>query len=194
MAMLAAAGGLSTGLQVLGMAVGFMGQMAAANQAKAAAKMEQQRMNYEAKQLDIRAKEEMAQSQQEALALRKRKELAQSTVQARAAASGFSATDANTLDIVTGIEEEGEMQALMAMYGGKARRAGVERQAEGRRYSGKIAYAAGKAQANSMRIGAIGGLFKGLAGLSTPSFGQPTATPTLLSSGGTYQPMMGGYR
>lgn len=108
------------------------GTIAAGKQQEAAAK-------FEAQQLEMRAKEEQAAAQREAEQYRRKKDMALSTLQARSASSGFTATDPTTLAIADEIARYGTMQEQMAMYGGKSRRAGNEAQAQAARMEGAAA-------------------------------------------------------
>ena len=136
-------------------------QMAQGRIAEFRAKQEKIRLDNIAKQQEIKANEEMAQGQQEAMQLRRRKELAQSQVQQRSAASGFSASDGNTIDIIAGLEEQGEMQAQMAMFGARSRQEGVRAQAEGSRFSGDAALAGGQLAKKAAGIRSFGSLLEG---------------------------------
>jgi hypothetical protein len=105
----------------------------------AAGKDAQKAANYEAAQIDIRAKEEQAAAQRDALEYRHKKDLALSELQSKSAASGFSATDPTTLALADEITKYGTVQEQMAMYGGTSRRTGLEAQAAGRRMEGAAA-------------------------------------------------------
>lgn len=95
---------------------------------------------YEAKQLDIHGKEEFATGQREAQQLGRQKRLALSSLQAKGAASGFSATDPSNLAIADEIEKYGSVQEGMALYGGSARERDTAAAASSRRFSGQSAY------------------------------------------------------
>ena len=135
---------------IAGSVVSAAGTIAAGNAAEQSAQ-------YEAAQLDIKAKEEQAQAQQEAKQLREQKERAQSTLTARAAASGFSATDPTALALLDELERYGTLQEQLSQYGGKSRRAGTEAQAEGVRLTGK-------AQKTGSRYSAVGTILGGIGG------------------------------
>jgi hypothetical protein len=137
------------------------GTIAAGNAAK-------QQADYEAAQLDIRAKEDQAQGQQEAKQLREQKERALSSLTARSAASGFSATDPTSLALADEIERYGTLQEQMAQYGGKSRRTGTEAQATGARISGKAAKKGSKLSAAAT---ILGGISSGLSKYNTGSGG-----------------------
>ena len=134
----------------------------------AAGKAEQQAANYEAQQLEIRAKEEQAQAQQEARQYREQKERAQSSLRARAAASGFSATDPTALALNDELERYGTLQEQMAQYGGKSRRVGTEAQATGARLTGRAKAIGAKYSAVGTILGGIGG---GLSRYNSGSYG-----------------------
>ncbi len=105
----------------------------------AGGKAAQKSAEFEAAQLDVRAKDEMASGQREADQLARKKELALSTLQTNAAASGFSATDPDALAKADEIARYGTLQEKTALYGGESRRSSMEAQAEGRRYEGEVA-------------------------------------------------------
>jgi len=138
---------------VAGSAVTAAGTIAGGDAAEQSAK-------YEAAQLDIKAKEDQAQAQQDAKQLREQKERAQSALTARSAASGFSATDPTSLALLDELERYGTLQEQLAQYGGKSRRAGTEAQATGVRMTGK-------AQKRGSRYSAAGTILSGIgSGLS----------------------------
>lgn len=91
---------------------------------------------FRADQLDMKGQEERAAAAAKANLVRRQKELAQSTLQARAAASGGSATDPTILALGAGIEKEGELQALTEFYTGDATARGYELSAVGERLTG----------------------------------------------------------
>jgi hypothetical protein len=124
------AGTIGTIATVAGTGLSAMGTLASGKAAQQAA-------NYQAAQLDMKGKDELAQGQQEAEQYRRKKQLALSTLQSRAAASGFEATDPTNLKLAEDITEHGELQEGLAMYGGKSRREGLEAQARGKRFEGK---------------------------------------------------------
>ena len=145
---MAALGTIATIATLVGTAVSAVGTIAAGKADKASA-------DYEAAQLDINAKEEMAAAQREGEEYRRKKELALSSLQARAAGSGFSATDPTALALADEISKYGTLQEQMAMYGGKSRRAGLEAQAAGRRMSGRAARTGSYYKAGATILGGI---------------------------------------
>jgi hypothetical protein len=154
--------GIGAIASLLGTVVSVAGTMAAANQ-------QQQAANWQALEYERQGKAEQAAAQSQAEQLERRKRLAQSTLQATAAASGFSATDPTALDITGEIARYGTMQSQMAMYGGADRRAGLESQAT-------LARLSGQAAATGARGKAIGTLISGLGGLAKYGGGGGTTT------------------
>ena len=164
--------GVSMAATAAGTIVGAAGARAQGKAAQAAAE-------FQAQQQEIRAKEEQAAAQREAQQLRRRKELALSELQARSAASGFSATDPTSLALADEIAKYGTMQEQMAMYGGTSRRAGLESQAFASRFEGRMARQAGRINAASTILGGVSSIADKFAPKTTPA--QPTfryAAPT----------------
>lgn len=149
---MAGLGALATIASIAGTAVSAVGTIAAGRaqaaqyQAQAQAHQMQARANmqaaeFEAAQLELQGNEELAASQQEMEEARRRKQLALSTLQARAAGSGFTATDPTTLNLSDEISKYGTLQQQMALYGGQSRKAGLLSQAEARRFEGETGLA-----------------------------------------------------
>ena len=136
----------------------------------------------EAQELDIQAKEELAQGSQLMLSARRRKNLALSTLTTRAASSGFMATDPTALRIADDIARYGAVQEGMELYGGLSRSEALKSASAARRYEGSSAQlasvmearAAGKAATSMMKAG----LFSAKTGLTA---GQMAAANELLS-------------
>lgn len=122
----------------------------------AAGQAQRQNAQYQAKQLNIKAKEEQAAAFNEAQELKSQKERALSRHQALAAASGFMADDPSNLTLVSDIEERGTLQQLMAMYGGESRRTGLEAQALGTLAQGNAAQTGSYLTAGGTILGGIG--------------------------------------
>lgn len=133
---------------VIGTGVSAMGTIAAGKAAKQSA-------DYEAAQLEIKAKEEKAAGQRQAQEFARRKDHALSTLQARGASSGFTATDPTTLAIADEIARYGTMQEQMAEYGGTSRMVGTQAQAEGRRMEGRAASSGARSKAFGTILGGI---------------------------------------
>lgn len=127
--------GLSSILGVVGTVVSAIGTIAAGAASAQAA-------NYQAAQLDLKAKEERASSQREGFEIGRQKGLIQSRIQALSAASGGDAGGAfgSTIDaLANDVEAGGEYRRLMADYGGQERAAGLRGQANAARYTGQAA-------------------------------------------------------
>lgn len=113
----------------------------------------QQEAEFQAQQLDQSALESRAASRIDAYEKRRAAKLALSTLTARAAAGGGSATDATVLDLGEGIAERGEFGALLDMFTGENRARGLEDQAKGARYSGAARRYAAELEAQGVRYG-----------------------------------------
>lgn len=143
---MAALPAIATIASVVGTGVSAYGTLAAGKaqqqQAIAQGAAERDARELVARQLVAKGKEEMAASQQEAEQYKRNKDLAQSTLQNRAAAGGFSATDPTAMALADEIEKYGTLQEKMALWGGASRRAGLESQAAGERFTGNSALSA----------------------------------------------------
>lgn len=105
--------------------------------------------NYEARQMEQNAGQERAVSQRRAIEQRKQGLLANSTVQARAAASGAGATDKTVLDIEADNAGAGEYGSLMELHSGEEKARGLEMGSAAKRYEGQTARQAGLFKAGS---------------------------------------------
>lgn len=105
----------------------------------AAGAAENRNAKFEAQQMDMRAKEETAAAQRDAIAKRKEGALINSRAQAIAAASGAGAgEDAPTIvNIMKKTAADAEYNAGASMYGGLSRARGLTDSAKGRRAAGK---------------------------------------------------------
>lgn len=128
-----------SGLETIGLIAGLAGSAVTAAGTLAAGEQKQATLDYEAKQLKAKSLEEQAVGQQEASEYKRKKGLALSSLQAKSAASGFSATDPTSLALADEMAKYGTLQEQLAMYGGTSRRAGLEAEAEGRRMEGRAA-------------------------------------------------------
>lgn len=104
----------------------------------AAGAAEKQSADFEAAQMEQKAKEEVAASQRDAIAKRREGAILNSRAQALAAASGGGAgTDAPTIVKLMGqTAGQADYNAQTAMYGGYSRSAGLMDSAKARRMSG----------------------------------------------------------
>jgi hypothetical protein len=143
-----ASGGLGSTLGAIGSVVSGVGTIAAGAAEKNAA-------DFEAAQMDQKAKEEVAASQRDAIAKRREGAILNSRAQALAAASGGGAgSDAPTIVKLMGqTAGEADYNAQTAMYGGYSRAAGLRDSAKARRASG-----------NASLLGSVLGGFGSMAG------------------------------
>jgi hypothetical protein len=141
---------------VAGLGMSVMGGMQAANAAKAQGRAQQQASDYAAKQAEVQAGQERAAAQRRAIAQRRQTARVQSSLQARAAASGAGALDPSIIDLTGDIAQEGEYRALTALYEGEERARGLENRATLSTYEGAAARAAGNARASSITTSTIG--------------------------------------
>lgn len=125
----------------------------------AAGAAEKRNQDFMAQQEDMRAKEETAAAQRDAIAKRREGALINSRAQALAAASGAGAgEDAPTIvKLMTDTASEAQYNAGASMYGGYSRAAGLRDSAKGRR-------AAGKASLLGSIFTGFGQTAKGIAG------------------------------
>lgn len=137
--------------------------------------------DFEAKQLDIKAKDEFAAGQRDMLQLRRQKNLALSQLQARGASSGFSATDPSNLALADEIEKYGSLQEMTALYGGESKAKDLRLSAAGRRFTGDTTASLYSDYSDSIRTGsylnAAGTILGGASTMAT-RFGslRPPAT------------------
>lgn len=144
--------GLAGGLALVGTFVSAVGTLAAGQSRKKQA-------DYEAAQLENQAKEERAAAQQEGFEIARTKRLALSRNQAVSAASGLSATDSGSLDLMGDIEGYGTWQEQIAKYGGDSRAEGLKASAEGARRTGRAAVTASFIDAASTIAGGASSFF-----------------------------------
>lgn len=154
----AAGAGLSFGtvLSAVGTGLSAVGTLAAGAQAEKAAK-------FKAAQEAQAAQEARASAQRQSLERRRQTNLTQSTLIARAAASGADASDPDVQNLGQSIAARGEYQALMEMYNGENRAQGLLSQSEADLYEGKAA----KRNSFFKAAGTLASGFGGKSALST---------------------------
>lgn len=140
---------MATALAIMGTVVSAVGSIATGQAQKQAA-------DYQAAEYEVKAKEDAAVGQRDAQAYELQKQLAESTLQARAAGSAFSATDTNSLNLLKGIEGYGEEQAGVARYKGDSAAAGDVAQANAARLSGQAAVTGSYFSAAGTILGGFG--------------------------------------
>ena len=144
---------IATIASLAGTAVSAVGTIAAGRAQKQAA-------DHQAAQLDVRAKEERATAQQKALEVARERRLALSRLQARAAASGFGATDPTILDLAGETAAYGTLRQQIARYGGEARAADLTASAEGARARGSAALQNAGFNAAGTILGGVSTMFR----------------------------------
>lgn len=121
-----------SGLELIGTLIGAVGTVASGV-------AENRNAQFEAQQLDMKAKEETAAAQRDAEGKRREGVLINSRAQALAAASGAGAgDDAPTIvKLMSQTSGEAEYNAGASLYGGYSRASGLRDSAKGRRASGR---------------------------------------------------------
>jgi len=139
--------------------LGAIGSIIGAVGGIAAGAAEKRNADFEAKQMEMKGKEEFAASQRDAAAKRREGLLINSRAQAIAAASGAGAgADAPTIvKLMSDTASQADYNARTSIYGGLERKAGLFDSAKGRR-------AQGRASLLGSVIGGIGGAAKGISG------------------------------
>lgn len=156
---MAGLGAIGAIISAVGSLVG--GVIAAQGQMQAAA-AEQRNLNYQAVQLDMKAKEEQAAAQMKAHERKERGKLAMSRLRSLAASSGFDPVP-TLLRLGGQIAERAKLQADMENYGGLSRRYGLEAEATGKRAQGVAIMQGARTSATGTIIGAATSAFGGLA-------------------------------
>lgn len=136
----------------------LIGALVSAGATVAGGVAEKRSSDFEADQLDAKAKEEAAASQREAAEATKEADVAMSRQQALAASSGGGAgSDAPTIvKLMSDVAGQGELNKQSILYGGQQRAAGLIDQAKGRR-------ASGRASLMGSTLGAFGQAAKGVS-------------------------------
>lgn len=140
----------------------LIGALVSAGGMVASGVAEKNASEFEAKQLEMKADEEVAASQREAAQATKEADVAMSRQQALAASSGAGAgADAPTIIKLMGdVAGQGELNQQSVLYGGQNRASGLIDQAKGRR-------ASGRASLLGSAFGAFGQAAKGVGMYST---------------------------
>jgi len=157
-----------------GAAVGAAGTMAAGANAKAMGE-------YQQKEAMQQAESSTAMGQRQMEEQRRQTRLVQSTLQARAAASGVDATSPSVLNLSGNIAKRGEYNALMSLSEGQNQAAGLYNQGEAAKYQGEITQQSDTLSAAGTMASGVGSMFRSLS-LSNPYSGY--STPMKLQGGG----------
>lgn len=157
---------LAIAATVMSVAGGIQGGLAANAQGKAQQQMYNQialqqeaqgraqrdRAEFVAAQNERVAGNERATAQRQAIEQQRQKRLTQSRAQAVAAASGGGALDPGVLDIMGGLEDQGNYNALVALYEGESSARNYENQAALTRWQGEQAMNAAGVEAWGSRV------------------------------------------
>jgi hypothetical protein len=155
-------------LGAVGSLVGAIGAMSSANNQAAA-------LEAQAKERERVAAQERANAQRVAVEKQREEKLIQSTLQARAAASGGGAQDPTVVRLASGIAQEGNYQTRGAIYEGESKAAVLEGQAAIDRMEARSARTAGM-------FSAFGSVIGGLSSFAN-SWSQMSSGGTTSSSG-----------
>lgn len=147
---------------VVSAVAGVAGTLMSMQGAQAAAKAQNEAKQFEAQQREQQAQESRAAAQRQALERKRQGDLAQSSLQARAAASGAGAADETVIGLGEEIAGRSEYQRLMDMYTGENRARGYEDAAKAARMEGDAALTAGKYRSTGTLLSGIGGLADGI--------------------------------
>lgn len=171
---------LTIGLAVGGTLLSAWGQVQAGNAAEQAGRNAQVAADYQASQLERNAGQERAMAQRKAIEEARKKRMAQSRAQALVAAQGGGSLDPSVVDLMGDLEAEGQYNFDMALQQGEESARDMETGAQLKRYEGRQALAAGKAEKRSATIAAAGSLLKGGSSI----YGDYKASKTLLEKYG----------
>jgi hypothetical protein len=117
------------------------------------AKGEARQLRAQADQLDIKAGQERASAQRDAMEQQRQARLVSSRALAVAAASGAGADDPTVVNIMANIAGEGEYRALTSLYSGETDARALEAEATARRQEAKNTKKAAKFSAIGSIIG-----------------------------------------
>jgi hypothetical protein len=144
--------GLATIASIAGTVVSAVGTIAAGRAQK-------QQADYQAAHDEVKAKQEQAEGQRDALDKAREKRFALSRLQSRAAASGFMASDPTTLDLTGEIAKYGTYQQQLAAYGGATRSRDFQVSAESARMRGRAAMQGARFDALGTILGGVSSMF-----------------------------------
>lgn len=166
-----------------GTALSAAGQISSGNAAAAAGQSEQQASDYSALVLTQQAGQVRAASQAQVVNSNLQTAYVQSTVRARAAASGGSATDPTVVNLQGQIGARGEYNALSELYTGEEKARGEENQASLDIFTGEQQAAAGKAKQTAGYIGAFSTALSGFGSIGAKYGGGGGADQGFVDSG-----------
>jgi hypothetical protein len=180
------AGGLA--MSAVGASVGAMGTLASGKNAAAMGQYQQQEYGVQADEATATAQRQMMEQQRET-------RLVQSTLTARAAGSGASASAPSVISLGSQIAGRGEYNALMSLSQGENQAAGLTSMGRAAAYGGSIAEEGSRYAAVGTLAGGAGSMFRTLAysgrGGAGMGFGLGTGAGNYL--GNTYSTMPDSY-
>jgi hypothetical protein len=160
--------GIGAVFGILGSVVSAIGSIAAGAAQSRQAQANANALEYSAKIQDQKAMEERAVAQRKAFEHRREEKFAQSTLQARAAASGAGATDPTIIKLGSDIAGRAEYYALSQMASGESAAIARENQAKLDRYSASNQ----RQQAKSAMMGGFLGAASGVLSGASSAFGK----------------------
>lgn len=148
----------------VGTAVSAAGTIAGANAQSSA-------LDYQARTARAKGVQEEAAAQRSALESKRKAELAQSTLQARSAASGAGASDPTVVDLAGDIGARGRYQSGLQMWQGQMRGWDYETDARAKDAQASATRTAGGLSAFGTILGGAGSMFKAFGGGAPRSSG-----------------------
>ncbi len=138
--------------------VAAAGTVISADQQRRAGEIEKMNAEFEGQQLERNANAAAADSQRDAIKARREARYAESRARALAAAGGGDASDPTVVRLIEGIQDEGEYNALTALYNGQSQYNSMNTAAKVVRGTGKAARNAGKTGAFSTVLSGAGNI------------------------------------
>lgn len=131
------------------------GTVISAEQERKAGEIEKMNADFEAQQLERSANAAAAESQRDAIKARREAKYAESRARAVAASSGGDASDPTVVKLIEGIQDEGEYNALSALYNGQSQYSALNTAAAVSRGTGRAARQAGRSRAASTVLSGV---------------------------------------
>lgn len=138
--------------------VAMAGTVISADAQRRAGEIDKMNADFEASQMERNADVVAAESQRDAIKARREAKYMESRARAVAAAGGGSADDPTVVNLISGIQEEGEYNALSALYNGASRAQTLQTGAVSTRGQGKSARSAGQTGAFSTVLKGAGSM------------------------------------
>lgn len=176
---------IAAGASAIGTAISAAGTIAGGQAAKSAA-------DYRAQQYNLQAQTSTAEGQRQMMEEQRKGALVGSTLQARAAASGGSATDPTVLKLGSDIAGRTEYGALSDLFQGQDRSAGLYDEANAAKASGDAAVTGSYFGAAGTVASGVGSMFstlgqRGWYGLGNSGSSTPGGGPNVGNGFGPYR-------